>query len=127
MIRFIRASLDLGIDSSIAVVEVETPGLGRFVGSAQGGIGEADQLRTVARATADALSEAFEAHNAKVLVLGVQLVQALPHSAVMVTLAASKGTDNRTLIGVCDSDAHDTTKATALAVLNATNRFLSLR
>ena len=64
IIRFVRASLDLGVDSSIAVVEVETPGLGRFVGSAQGGIREADQLRTVARATADALSDAFDAQNA---------------------------------------------------------------
>ena len=127
MIRFIRANLDVGIDSSIAVVEVETPGLGRFVGSAQGGIGEADQLRAVARATADALSDAFETRNAQVRVLGVQVVEALPHNAVMVTLAASKGTDNRNLIGICDSDTNDTAKATALAVLNATNRFLSLQ
>ncbi len=126
IIRYIRASLDIGVDSSIAVVEVETPGLGRFVGSAQGGISATDQLRTVARATADALSEAFDTHNAQVRVLGVQLVESLPHNAVMVTLAASKGTDNRNLIGTCSLNAHDTAKATALAVLNATNRFLSL-
>lgn len=127
IIRFVRASLDLGVDSSIAVVEVETPGLGRFVGSAQGGIREADQLRTVARATADALSDAFDAKNAQVRVLGVKVVEAIPHNAVMVTLAAKKGTESKTLHGICDSAINDISKATALAVLNATNRFLALR
>ena len=127
MIRFIRANLEVAADSCTAEVEVETPGLGYFVGSAQGGNSEADKLRAVARATADALSDAFKAHNAQVRVLGVQVVDAVPHNAVMVTLAASKGTHNRTLLGICDGDTHDTTKATALAVLNATNRFLSLQ
>jgi hypothetical protein len=125
MIRFVRANVDVAVDSCTAEVEVETAGIGCFVGSAQGGISEADQLRAVARATADALSDAFAAHNAIVRVLGVQVVDAVPHNAVMVTLAASKGTHNSTLLGICDGDTHDTPKATALAVLNATNRFLS--
>ena len=127
MIRFVRANVDVAVDSCTAEVEVETAGIGCFVGSAQGGISEADQLRAVARATADALSDAFDAHNARVRVLGVQVVDAIPHNAVMVTLAASKGTDNRTLFGICDGDTHDIPKATALSVLNATNRFLSGR
>jgi hypothetical protein len=124
-IRFVRANVDVAVDSCTAEVEVETAGIGCFVGSAQGGISETDQLRTVARATADALSDAFDAHNAMVRVLGVQVVNAVPHNAIMVTLAASKGTHNSTLLGICDGDTHDTPKATALAVLNATNRFLS--
>jgi hypothetical protein len=81
----------------------------------------------VARATADALSDAFEAHNAQVRVLGVKVVNALPHGAVFVTLAVSKGARSKTLLGICDREIHDIPKATALAVLNATNRFLSLR
>ena len=125
MIRFVRANVHVAVDSCTAEVEVETVGNGCFVGSAQGGISEVDQLRAVARATADALSDAFRAHNAIVRVLGVQVVEAVPHNAVMVTLAASKGTHNSTLLGICDGDTHDTPKATALAVLNATNRFLS--
>ena len=125
IIRFVRANVDVAGNGCTAEVEVETPDLGYFVGSAQGGISEADQLRAVARATADALSDAFDAHNAIVRVLGVQVVDAVPHNAVMVTLAASKGTHNSTLLGICDGDTHDTPKATALAVLNATNRFLS--
>jgi len=125
MIRFVRANVAVITETGTAEVEVESPGVGSFVGSAQGGISEADQLRAVARATADALSDAFEAHNATVRVIGVQVVDAVPRNAVVVTLAASKGTHNRTLLGICDGDTHDTPTATALAVLNATNRFLS--
>jgi len=124
-IRFETAKVDIADDRCIAQVEVKTPGIGNFTGSAQGGVDEADQLRAVARATADALSDAFMAHNAKVWVLSVQVVEALPLNAVMVTLAASKGGYERTLLGICNCDDHDAAKATALAVLNATNRFLS--
>jgi hypothetical protein len=127
MIRFVRAGVEVAGDRCTAEVEVESPGLGSFACSAQGGISEADQLRAVARATADALSDAFEADNATVRVIGVQVVEAVPNNAVMVTLAASKGAQSKTLLGVCDSDSHDTPTATALAVLNATNRFLSRR
>jgi len=127
MIRFVRANVDVAVDRCTAEVEVETAGRGCFVGIAQGGASEADQLRAVARATADALSDAFDAYNAKVRVLGVQVVETIPHKAVMVTLAASWGPHSRTLLGICDGDTHDTPKATALAVLNATNRFLSQR
>jgi predicted RNA-binding protein YlxR (DUF448 family) len=125
MIRFVRAKVDVTVDICTAEVEVETPGRGFFVGSAQGGVSDADQLRAVARATADALSDAFAAHNAQVRVLSVQVVEAVPNNAVFVTLAASKGIHSRTLLGICDGDSHDTVKATALAVLNATNRFLT--
>jgi len=127
MIRFVRANVDVTTDRCTAEVEVQTPDMGHFVGKAQGGPSEADQLRAVARATADALSDAFKVHNAKVLVISVQTVDAVPLRAILVTLAASVGPVNRTLIGICDGDTHDTPKATALAVLNATNRFLSRR
>ncbi|MGD8727064.1 MAG: hypothetical protein PVH40_05430 [Gemmatimonadales bacterium] len=125
LIRFVRATVDVAGDRCTAEVEVESPGHGSFVCSAQGGINEADQLRAVARATADALSDAFQADNATVRVVGVQVVDAVPHNAVMVTLAASKGAQSKTLLGICDGGSHDTATATALAVLNATNRFLS--
>ena len=127
IIRFVRAKVDVAGDSCVAEVEVESPGLGSFVCSAQGGISEADQLRAVARATADALSDAFETDNATVRVIGVQVVDAVPHNAIMVTVAASMGTHSRTLLGICEGGTHDTPTATALAVLNATNRFLSRR
>ena len=125
IIRFVRAKVEFSVDSSIAVVEVDTPDIGSYVGTAQGGTGETDQIRAVARATADALSDAFDAQNAKVRVLSVQMVEAIPHSAIVVTLAASKGNYNKNLLGICDIDTHNMAEATALAVLNATNRFLS--
>jgi hypothetical protein len=127
MIRFVRANVSVAANMCTAEVEVETPGRGFFVGSAQGGGGDMGQLRTVARATADALSDAFEAHNAQVRVLGARVVHAGRHSTVVVTLAASKGTRSRTLFGICDCENRDTAEATALAVLNATNRFLTRR
>ncbi len=123
-IRFIRAKVDLVAGESCkAEVEVESHGLGRFTGAAQGGISPQDQMRAVARATSDALSDAFHAQAAKVRVIGVHLINTVPHTAVVVSLAASKGALTKTLLGVCDG-AHDPATATALAVLNATNRFL---
>ncbi len=123
-IRFVRAQVDVGAGESCrAEVEIESPGVGSFTGTAQGGVSEQDQLRAVARATSDALSDAFAAQGTKVLVIGAQLVDAVAHTAVVVSLAASKGSHAKTLLGICDG-TDDPVKATALAVLNATNRFL---
>jgi hypothetical protein len=44
---------------------------------------------------------------------------------VIVSLAATRGTESRSLLGICDGTA-DLTRATALAVLNGTNRFVGL-
>jgi hypothetical protein len=123
-IRFVRAEVDVVAgESCTAVVEVESQGAGTFTGTAQGGVTEQDQLRAVARATSDALSDAFEAQGARVRVIGVQLVDTVTQTAVVVSLAASKGAHTKTLLGICDGTS-DPAKATALAVLNATNRFL---
>ena len=56
-------------------------------------------------------------------VRGVQLVEAFAQTVVIVSLAVSKGARTQFLLGVTDG-GDDPTKATALAVLNATNRFL---
>ncbi len=123
-IRFVRAQVNVVAGESCkAEVEVESQGVGTFTATAQGGVSERDQLRAVARATSDALSDAFEAQGARVRVIGVQLVDAVAQTAVVVSLAASRGAHTKTLLGVCDSTG-DPAKATALAVLNATNRFL---
>jgi hypothetical protein len=124
LIRFIRAEIrQLTRDSCEATVEIEHRGVGVFTGTAPGPTGEQDQLRTVARATSDALGEAFEANGVKVRVLSVQLVSSLTQRTVLVTLAVSRGADHRILHGVCDATA-DPVRAAALAVLNATNRYL---
>ena len=123
-IRFVRAQIDiLPGDQCQALIQLERPGSGVFTGTAQSGSSQADQLRAVARATADALSEVFEAERAKVLVRGAQLVEVFTQTVVIVSLAASKGARTQSLLGVCEGGG-DLARAAALAVLNATNRFL---
>jgi hypothetical protein len=123
-IRFVRAQVeDLGDGSCQAVVDLEHRELGPFTATARGPATRPDTLRAVARATSDALSAAYDARGARVRIVSVQLVDSLSKAVVLVTLAVARGADNQTLLGVCDAAA-DPVRATALAVLNATNRFL---
>jgi len=125
-IRFVRAQIDpLPEDRCQALVQIERPGVGLSTGTAQGGSGQADSLRAVARATADALSESYQADGVRVRVRGVQVLEAFGQSVVIVSLAASKGAESRSLLGVCDGGV-DLARATALAVLNGSNRFVGL-
>lgn len=125
-VKFLRAQIDPLPDHRCqALVQVERVGLGPSTGTAQGGNAQAEALRAVARATADALSEAYDAEGVKVRVRGVQLLEAFAQTVVIVSLAATRGADNRSLLGVCDGSG-DLPRATALAVLNGTNRFLGL-
>ena len=125
-IKFVRAQIDpLPDERCQALVQVERAGLGPTTGTAQGGSGQADALRALARAAADALSEAYEAEGVKVRVRGVQQVEAFAQTVIIVSLAATRGEETRSLLGVCDGTG-DPARATALAVLNGTNRFLGL-
>jgi len=126
IIRFVDARIDeLADESCKATVEIDYRGVGVFSGSARGPNSPPDQLRAMARATSDALSDAFETKGVRVRVVHVQLVASLTQTVVMVTLAVSRGKEQQSLVGVCDAaDGHG--RAAALAVLNATNRYLSL-
>ena len=125
-VKFIRAQIDpLPDDRCQALVQVERVGVGLSTGTAQAGRQQADALRAVARAAADALSEAYQAEAVKVRVRGVQPVEAFGQTVVIVSLAATRGAENRSLLGVSDG-SDDAARATALAVLNGTNRFLGL-
>jgi hypothetical protein len=125
-IRFVRAQIDpLPDDRCQAIVQLERPGAEVSTGTAQGGSGQTDGLRAVARATADALSECYEGEGVRVRVRGVQVLEAFGQNVVIVSLAASKGAESRSLLGVCDGTG-DLARATALAVLNGTNRFVGL-
>jgi hypothetical protein len=126
LIRFIRAQVKhVTAESCEATVELEHRGVGVVTATATGPIDEPDQLRAVARATSDALSDAFDAKSVKVRVVSIQLVESLTHRTVLVTLAVTRGSEQGTLLGVCDA-TRDPIRAAALAVLNATNRFLEL-
>jgi hypothetical protein len=125
LVRFVRAEVrPLSDQSCEATVELALHGGGAITATAPGPIDEQDQLRAVARATSDALSDAFTAEGVKVRVVSIQLLRSLTHKTVLVTLAASRGSDHRTLLGACDATG-DPVRAAALAVLNATNRFLA--
>ena len=124
LIRFIRAEVQsLSDESCEATVELELRGVGRITATARGPNEEHDRLRTVARATSDALSEAFDEKAVKVRVMSIQPVALLTQHTLLVTLAVTRGADQRTLHGVCDASG-DPVRAASLAVLNATNRFL---
>jgi hypothetical protein len=126
LIRFVRAEVrQLTRDSCQAEVEIDLRGIGPFTATAAGPVEELDQLRTVARATADALSAAFDARGVKVRVVSIQQTTSLTQRTVVVTVAVSRGSDQRNLVGVCDA-TRDPVRAAALAVLNATNRYLAV-
>lgn len=122
-IRFIRAEIEaLAEGRCRAVVQIERPETGLHSGVADGGSAPGDALHAVARAAADAVCEAL-GPGVTVRVLGLQAVEAFGQTVVIVSVAAASKGRNMTLLGVCDS-GEDTSRAAALAVLNATNRFL---
>ena len=60
-----------------------------------------------------------------VRVRGIQQIEVHGLEAVVVSLAALRDGKTKTLLGVCDG-GEDRARAVALAVLNATNRFLGV-
>jgi hypothetical protein len=106
-----------------AVVQIERQGVGLHSATAQGGSQDLDMLRTVARATADAVSEAFATDGIKVRIRGVQRVEAFAQIVMVVSVIGNRGAKTQTLLGVCDA-SDDLARGVALAVLNGTNRFL---
>jgi hypothetical protein len=125
-IRFLKARTETLDDGrSRAVVEIEWAGTGNFTGAAEGGSAASDTLRNLARAAADAVTEATKSKGMSVRIRSVQQLEVQGSAAVVVSLAASREGKTKTLLGVCHVDGDDS-RAVALAVLNATNRFLGV-
>ena len=123
-IRFVRAELEaVAGDRCRAVVQIERPDVGLHSGTAEGPAGPADGLRAIARATGDAVSEALKEDGVSIRVRGVMPVEAFGQTVIVVSVAAASKGRNQTLLGVCDG-GENSARAAALAVLNATNRFL---
>jgi hypothetical protein len=122
VLRFVQANVEaLPDDRCRAVVRIELPEHGLHSGTAEGG--HADSLRTVSRAAAEAVSEAFDADGIRIRVRGIQSMEAFGQTIVIASIAASYGGKTQMLLGICN-DGQDPSRAAALAVLSATNRFL---
>jgi len=125
-IRFLRAQLERPApDRCQAIVEVAGADGQPRAGKAEGGSAPLEMLRTVARAAADAVSAGNPTAGATVRVRGIQQVEAFGQVVIIVSLAATRAGKSHLLLGVCDG-GEDLARAAALAVLNATNRFLGV-
>jgi hypothetical protein len=95
------------------------------VGTVEGACGDADRLRLAAQAAANAVQSAVCGKGDKLEVTGATITQAFGKRTVFVQVAALYLGQRRELMGFCLIDP-DPTRAAALAVLNAVNRFLGI-
>ena len=103
-----------------AFVELERSPGERFVGTAEG-----ETLQGTAEAALRALSQVVGGAEGTFRVRGVETVEVFGGRAVIVALSMSHQGETRSLLGICSAEP-DPTRAAALAVLNATNRFLGV-
>ena len=124
-VRFVKATLDDRGDGSKARVELERPGSGPYVGTADASGDELDVLRAGAQAAAQAVQQAADSEDARVEVRDLELVKAVGQTVVIVSVEASLKGETRSLFGVCQVH-DDPATAAAMAVLSATNRVFDL-
>lgn len=94
----------------------------RFVGSAEGLGSQTGELRCAAAAATDALAQTI-GERVELELLGVKAVRAFDATVVIVSLSCHNGTPPTRLVGSCITE-EEVNRCAALAVLNATNRFL---
>ena len=102
-----------------------------YTGAASGGGSETAQLRCAAEATVEALKRAVEARysfallDASFELMGAKTVQAFDNNVVLIGLLANRGDQTWRLVGASVAE-QGLTRAAALAVLKAVNRFTTL-
>ena len=96
-----------------------------IVGTAERPLGAAHELACVAEAAAAAVQQVAEAEEQVVSVQRVERSEAFGKPVVMVAICARRDQQFRELTGFCQVDG-EAPRAAALAVLNATNRFLGV-
>lgn len=94
----------------------------RFVGSAEGLGSQTGELRCAAAAATEALAHTIGSQ-VRLELLGVKAVRAFDATVVIVSLSCHNGIPATRLVGSCITD-EEVNRSAALAVLNATNRFL---
>lgn len=108
-----------------AGVVLTGPAGARYEGEAQGLASQAGELRCAAQACIAALTQSVEGE-LSFECLGVKAIRAFDATVVIVSLATrGEGVPKRVVGSVLTEE--DTTRAAALAVLNATNRLLGNR
>jgi hypothetical protein len=91
----------------------------------EGACSDLEALRSVAQAAAEALTRAVGGKGGMLEVDGVSITEPFGKRTVFVAISARFGSQHRRLMGFSLIDS-DPARATALAVLNATNRFLGV-
>lgn len=95
-----------------------------IVGEAEGLSSPTGDLRCAASAALDALGQVAREEGLSFKLLGVKAVKAFDSSVVIIALSVSRpAEDPMRLVGAYLTDA-DVTRGAAVAVLNATNRYL---
>ena len=94
----------------------------RFVGVAEGLGSQTGELRCAAAAATDALAHTVP-DEVGLELLGVKAVRAFDSTVVIVSLSCHNGVPATRLVGSCITE-DEVNRSAALAVLNATNRFL---
>ncbi len=125
VVRFVTAQLEhFPKDRCRARVILDRPGHDLYIGTAERTLAEVDDLRCAAEAAAAALRQAVAPEDPEALhIQGVERFDVSGSEGVLVAVDARRNNETRRLTGVCDIDG-DPARAAALAVLQATNRFL---
>ena len=120
-VLFLSAAIQ-NVSTGRCSVQVEIRGLvTTYKASVEGGCTEQEQLRSAAEATISALQKL----GLRIELDAVELVNILGDWTVALRVLADHEGERRRLLGFCAA-GNDALKATAFAVLNATNRFLEI-
>ncbi|MBI4501231.1 MAG: hypothetical protein HY700_08730 [Gemmatimonadetes bacterium] len=127
LLKFARAQLERLPDERCRLwVQLERPGQQTYEGEAFGNFSGSGVLQAAARAAAEALRRAVGKDQVEVEVSGAEMFQGLGVAVAMVSLVVRYQNQTRALLGFCPEDQRDPLRAAAVAVLNATNRFLGV-
>jgi hypothetical protein len=124
VVRYVNAELLItATDECLVRVELRRDSGETYVGESSGPCDPAETLQSAGRAAINAVCEAASLTRGEIKLEGVSLSETFGHRTVLVAILAQ---DSPTpLVGSCVV-VGDTSRATALAVLNATNRFLGI-
>jgi hypothetical protein len=127
-VRFVNAELEpMEADQWTARVELSRAGAVRYVGTRKGVRAAPDRegLRLVAEATAQALVRAAGRDDHGLEVHGIEWIEVFSRRGVVVYLRGRYKEHEQNLMGFSVADLNPT-RAAALAVLNAVNRFFGV-